>query len=66
VVAALPARAVFDALHVSVRDYPGAPAFPPSCCLVFDVIAAVVLAFLSSGREVCCISFESHGPLMIR
>jgi hypothetical protein len=38
------------------------PAFRPSFCLAFDVIAAVVLAFLSSGAR----SAAFHSNLMAR
>jgi hypothetical protein len=40
----------------------GVPAFRPSLCLAFDVIAAVVLAFLSSGAK----SAAFHSNLMAR
>jgi hypothetical protein len=53
---------VFDALHASVIDNPGGPAFRPSFCLAFDVIAAVVLAFLSSGAR----SAAFHSNLIAR
>jgi len=53
---------VFDALHASVIDNPWVPAFRPSFCLAFDVIAAVVLAFLSSGAR----SAAFHSNLMAR
>ena len=40
--------------------------FRPSFCLAFDVVAAIVLSFLSSGAAICPISFESHRLLIIR
>jgi hypothetical protein len=53
---------VLDALHASVIDSPGVPVFRPSFCVAFDVIAAVVLAFLSSGVR----SAAFHSNLMAR
>jgi hypothetical protein len=53
---------VLDALHATVIDNPGAPAFRPSFRLGFDAIAAVLLAFLSSGAR----SAAFHSNLMAR
>jgi hypothetical protein len=50
---------VFDALHAGV---PAVPAFRPSFCPAFAVIAAVALAFLSSGAR----SAAFHSKLKAR
>ena len=56
---------VFDLTPASSIN-PGGPAFRRSFGMAFGVIAAVVPGVALFWRMACCISFESHGPLMIR
>ena len=46
VVAALAAHGVFDLVHGHLIDNPGVPAWWPSFCLAYDVVAAAYLAWL--------------------
>ncbi len=46
VVAALALHGVFDLVHGHLIDNPGVPAWWPSFCLAYDVVAAVYLAWL--------------------
>ncbi len=46
VVAALVAHGVFDVLHGHLISNPGIPAWWPSFCLAYDVIAGLYLAWL--------------------
>ena len=51
VVVALVAHGVFDLVHPHVYANPGVPAFWPSFCLAYDVVAAGYLAWrLASGK----------------
>ncbi len=46
VVAALALHGVFDLVHGHLINNPGVPAWWPSFCLAYDVVAAVYLAWL--------------------
>lgn len=52
VVAALAAHGVFDVAHPHVYANPGAPAWWPSFCLAYDVVAAGYLAWLLASDRV--------------
>lgn len=49
VVAALAGHGIFDAVHGSLIDNPGVPAWWPAWCLAYDVGAAAILAWLLRG-----------------
>ena len=49
VAAALAAHGVFDFFHARIVHNPGVPGWWPSFCLAYDVGAAAILAWLSSG-----------------
>jgi hypothetical protein len=50
VAVAMAAHGVFDAVHGSLVDNPGVPAWWPAFCLAYDVTAAGVIAWLLSRR----------------
>jgi hypothetical protein len=52
VVAALAAHGVFDLIHGQMIANPGVPAWWPSFCLSYDVVAAAYLAWLLSRSKV--------------
>lgn len=52
VVMALAAHGVFDFIHGDLVVNPGVPAWWPSFCLAFDVVAAAYLAWLLSRSRV--------------
>ena len=52
VVAALAAHGLFDFIHGHLIVNPGVPAWWPSFCLAYDVVAAAYLAWLLSRSKV--------------
>ena len=52
VVIALAAHGVFDLAHPHVYANPGVPAWWPSFCLAYDVVAAAYLAWLLASQKV--------------
>jgi hypothetical protein len=52
VVAALAAHGVFDLVHPHVYENRGVPAWWPSFCIAYDVVAAAYLAWLLVGKRV--------------
>jgi hypothetical protein len=52
VVAALAAHGIFDLIHGHFYANPGVPAWWPSFCLAYDVMAAAYLAWLLASKRV--------------
>ena len=52
VVAALAAHGIFDVAHPHLYANAGVPAFWPSFCLAYDVVAAAYLAWLLASKKV--------------
>jgi hypothetical protein len=52
VVTALAAHGVFDAVHPHIYENRGVPAWWPSFCIAYDVVAAAYLAKLLAAKRV--------------
>jgi hypothetical protein len=52
VVAALAAHGIFDFGHSYLYANPGVPAWWPSFCLAYDVVAAVYLGWLLASKRI--------------